>query len=51
VAGGRYGRLLLRVTGELDRLDGALRGLRDDGVLVEAVPRDTSAVAATEAGR
>ncbi len=51
VAGGRYGRLLLRVTGELDRLEGALRGLRDDGVLVEAVPRDTSAVAATEAGR
>jgi D-methionine transport system ATP-binding protein len=51
VAGGRYGRLLLRVTGALDRLDGALRGLRDDGVLVEAVPRDPSAVAATGAGR
>jgi D-methionine transport system ATP-binding protein len=51
VAGGRYGRLLLRVTGELDRLDGALRGLRDDGVLIEAVPRDTGAVAATGAGR
>ncbi|MGY1822995.1 methionine ABC transporter ATP-binding protein [Geodermatophilus sp. SYSU D00079] len=37
VAGGRYGRLLLRVTGDLDRLDGAVRRLRDDGVLVEQV--------------
>jgi D-methionine transport system ATP-binding protein len=51
VAGGRYGRLLLRATGDLSRLDGALRGLRDDGVLIEAVPRDTNAVAATGAGR
>jgi D-methionine transport system ATP-binding protein len=51
VAGGRYGRLLLRATGDLSRLDGALRGLRDDGVLIEAVPRDTGAVAATGAGR
>jgi D-methionine transport system ATP-binding protein len=51
VAGGRYGRLLLRATGDLGRLDGALRGLRDDGVLIEAVPRDTDAVAATGAGR
>ena len=51
VAGGRYGRLLLRATGDLSRLDGALRGLRDDGVLIEAVPRDTDAVVATGAGR
>jgi D-methionine transport system ATP-binding protein len=51
VAGGRYGRLLLRATGDLSRLDGALRGLRDDGVLIQAVPRDTGAVAATGAGR
>ena len=51
VAGGRYGRLLLRATGDLSRLDGALRGLRDDGVLIEAVPRDTGVVAATGAGR
>ena len=51
VAGGRYGRLLLRATGDLSRLDGALRGLRDDGVLIEAVPRDANAVAATGAGR
>ena len=51
VAGGRYGRLLLRATGDLGRLDGALRGLRDDGVLIEAVPRDPHAVAATGAGR
>jgi D-methionine transport system ATP-binding protein len=51
VAGGRYGQLLLRATGDLSRLDGALRGLRDDGVLIEAVPRDTGAVAATGAGR
>lgn len=49
VAGGRYGRLLLRATGDLSRLDGALRGLRDDGVLIEAVPRD--ALAAAGAGR
>jgi D-methionine transport system ATP-binding protein len=46
VAGGRYGRLLLRVTGELDRLDGALRGLRDDGVLVEPVPAGSGAAVA-----
>ncbi len=51
VAGGRYGRLLLRATGDLGRLDGALRGLRDDGVLIEAVPRDTNAVAATGVDR
>ena len=51
VAGGRYGRLLLRATGDLSRLDGALRGLRDDGVLIEAVPRDANAVAATGAAR
>ncbi len=51
VAGGRCGRLLLRATGDLSRLDRALRGLRDDGVLIEAVPRDTGAVAATGAGR
>jgi len=51
VAGGRYGRLLLRATGDLTRLDGALRGLRDDGVLIEAVPRDANAVAATGAAR
>jgi D-methionine transport system ATP-binding protein len=51
VAGGRYGRLLLRATGDLGRLDGALRGLRDDGVLIEAVARDANAVAATGAGR
>ncbi len=38
VAGGRYGRLLLRVTGDLAQLDGAVRGLRDDGVLIERVP-------------
>jgi D-methionine transport system ATP-binding protein len=38
VAGGRYGRLLLRVTGDLDRLDAGLRGLRDGGVVVERVP-------------
>ncbi|SFK78587.1 methionine ABC transporter ATP-binding protein [Geodermatophilus ruber] len=37
VAGGRYGRLLLRVTGDLGRLDGAVHRLRDDGVLVEQV--------------
>ncbi len=51
VAGGRYGRLLLRVAGDLDRLDGALRGLRDDGVLIEAVPRDANPVAATGVDR
>jgi len=51
VAGGRYGRLLLRATGDLGRLDRALRGLRDDGVLIEAVPRDANAVAATGAAR
>ncbi len=38
VAGGRYGRLLLRVTGDLAQLDGAVRGLRDDGVLIERAP-------------
>jgi D-methionine transport system ATP-binding protein len=38
VAGGRYGRLLLRVTGGVDRLDGAVDRLRDDGVLIERVP-------------
>jgi D-methionine transport system ATP-binding protein len=37
VAGGRYGRLLLRVTGDLDRLDAAVGRLRDDAVLVERV--------------
>jgi D-methionine transport system ATP-binding protein len=38
VAGGRYGRLLLRVTGGVDRLDGAVDRLRADGVLIERVP-------------
>jgi D-methionine transport system ATP-binding protein len=51
VAGGRYGRLLLRATGDLSRLDRALRALRDDGVLIEAVPRDARAVAAAGADR
>ena len=51
VAGGRYGRLLLRATGDLSRLDGALRGLRDDGVLIEAVPRDSGAAVATGVDR
>jgi D-methionine transport system ATP-binding protein len=37
VAGGRYGRLLLRATGDVAQLDGAVRGLRDDGVLIERV--------------
>ncbi|WP_369133926.1 methionine ABC transporter ATP-binding protein [Modestobacter sp. I12A-02662] len=45
VAGGRYGRLLLRVTGDLAQLDGAVRGLRDDGVLIEQVPGTPGAVA------
>ena len=49
VAGGRYGRLLLRVTGDLDRLDAAVRGLRDDGVLVEHVPAGAG-LAATAGG-
>jgi D-methionine transport system ATP-binding protein len=51
VAGGRYGRLLLRATGDLSRLDGALRGLRDDGVLIEPIPRDSGAVATAGADR
>jgi D-methionine transport system ATP-binding protein len=38
IAGGRYGRLLLRVTGGVDRLDGAVDRLRADGVLLERVP-------------
>ena len=38
VAGGRYGRLLLRVTGDVAQLDDALRRLRAGGVLVERVP-------------
>jgi D-methionine transport system ATP-binding protein len=49
VTGGRYGRLLLRVTGDLDRLDAAVRGLRDDGVLVEHVPAGAG-LAATAGG-
>jgi D-methionine transport system ATP-binding protein len=49
VAGGRYGRLLLRVTGDLDRLDGALERLRAGGVLVEQV--QPGAVPAAGAGR
>jgi D-methionine transport system ATP-binding protein len=41
VAGRRFGRLLLSVTGDDGRLDGALRQLRDGGSLVErAVPGD-----------
>ncbi|MGY1637792.1 methionine ABC transporter ATP-binding protein [Geodermatophilus sp. SYSU D00742] len=51
VAGGRYGRLLLRVTGDLDRLEGAVRGLRDDGVLVERVPAGTEPAPAAEGAR
>jgi D-methionine transport system ATP-binding protein len=43
VAGGRYGRLLLRVTGDVAPLDDALRRLRAGGVLVERVP-DTAAL-------
>jgi D-methionine transport system ATP-binding protein len=46
VAGGRYGRLLLRVTGGVDRLGGAVDRLRADGVLIERVP----AAAAVAAG-
>jgi D-methionine transport system ATP-binding protein len=38
VAGGRYGRLLLRVTGDVAGLDAAVGRLRDDGILVEQVP-------------
>ena len=38
IAGGRYGRLLLRVTGDVTGLDSAVRRLRDDGVGVEQVP-------------
>ena len=38
VAGGRYGRLLLRVTGDVAGLDTAVGRLRDDGVLIEQVP-------------
>jgi D-methionine transport system ATP-binding protein len=45
VAGGRYGRLLLRVTGGMDRLDGAVDRLRAGGVLIERVPA-SAAVAA-----
>jgi D-methionine transport system ATP-binding protein len=37
VAGGRYGRLLLRVTGGVGELDAAVGRLRGDGVLVERV--------------
>ena len=48
VAGGRYGRLLLRATGDLSRLDGALRGLRDDGVLIEPVRGDTDTAAGVD---
>ncbi|WP_222263127.1 methionine ABC transporter ATP-binding protein [Modestobacter marinus] len=51
VTGGRYGRLLLRAAGDLERLDGAVRRLRDDGVLIERVPGDSGAVAAAGAGR
>jgi D-methionine transport system ATP-binding protein len=41
VAGRRFGRLLLSVTGADGRLDAALQGLRDGGSLVErAVPGD-----------
>jgi D-methionine transport system ATP-binding protein len=40
IAGGRYGRLLLRVTGDVAGLDTAVRRLRDDGVLIEQVPAD-----------
>jgi D-methionine transport system ATP-binding protein len=45
VAGGRYGRLLLRVTGGMDRLDGAVDRLRAGGVLIQRVPA-SAAVAA-----
>jgi D-methionine transport system ATP-binding protein len=38
IAGGRYGRLLLRVTGDVAGLDTAVGRLRDDGVLIEQVP-------------
>jgi D-methionine transport system ATP-binding protein len=38
VAGGRYGRLLLRVTGDVEGLDAAVGRLREDGILVEQVP-------------
>ncbi|RBY94474.1 methionine ABC transporter ATP-binding protein [Blastococcus sp. TBT05-19] len=37
VAGGRYGRLLLRVTGGAEGLDDAVQRLRTGGVLVERV--------------
>ena len=51
VAGGRYGRLLLRATGDLGRLDGAVRRLRDDGVLIEPVRGNAGAVPAAGADR
>jgi D-methionine transport system ATP-binding protein len=38
VAGGRYGRLLLRVTGGAERLDGTVDRLQADGVDIEQVP-------------
>ena len=44
VAGGRYGRLLLRVTGDTIGLDDALQRLRAGGVLVERVT-DTAELA------
>ena len=51
VAGGRYGRLLLRVTGDLDRLDAGLRGLRDGGVVVERVAAHGGVAAGSGATR
>ena len=51
VAGGRYGRLLLRVTGDLDRLQAGLEELRDGGVLVEQVPAHDGVAAGSGATR
>jgi D-methionine transport system ATP-binding protein len=51
VAGGRYGRLLLRVTGDLDRLEAGLRSLRDGGVVVERVPAHDGVAAGSGATR
>src|SRR3712207_147917 len=44
VAGGRYGRLLLRVTGGVEGLDAVVQRLRSDGVLVERVAVPAGAV-------
>jgi len=43
--------LLLRVTGDLDRLEAGLRGLRDGGVVVERVPAHDGVAAGSGATR